>query len=62
MITPEKFLVERRILYSEDLNTPRNLKLTRDMHIHSVKEIVKALQDYADMAVQEFKDNLDPKE
>lgn len=54
-MTPEEFLVEKRIIDSINLDTRFNLNLSRDTHIATTKKIIEAMQEYADLQNQELK-------
>lgn len=49
------FLISRNILTSPDLDLPFNLNMSRDRHIHSAKMIMRAMEDYARLAVESTK-------
>ena len=55
MISPEQFLVNKKIIRSIDLEMQWNLNTSRDTHIHTTKEIVKAMKEYAELYLKENK-------
>jgi hypothetical protein len=43
-----EFLIQKRILTDRDLDKKWPLNLSRDCHIKSAKDIVKAMEEYAE--------------
>lgn len=53
-MTAREILVKNRVFLTEDVNQHFNLDVTRDCYVKTQKDIVKSMQEYAELKCKEL--------